>query len=172
MVYPQIGAQESPPLQVQMSHGHFDIALCKLPHVPPYQSLCLESMLTQNFPPLLANMPPGLPNNSVCMQSLISYAAIHDTLLAPCVHKMYCICMLEVSMAQVKLSGAISLWDPEIGHLMGQWISSSPEAQAHWAKAMAVGQLPTIAKCKCKCKLSRGGGGVPTPFCPPTLLAC
>ena len=43
-----------------------------------------------------------------------------------------------------RLSGAKSLRDPRISQLLGEWVASFPLANARWAQATEVAQLPLI----------------------------
>ena len=45
----------------------------------------------------------------------------------------------QLSMTLVRLSGANSLRDPLISQLLGEWVASSPSAQARWSEAKDVG---------------------------------
>ena len=49
-------------------------------------------------------------------------------------------------MTLTRLSGAISLRDPLVSQLLGEWVASSPLAKARWYEATEVAQLPVIRK--------------------------
>ena len=55
----------------------------------------------------------------------------------------------KLSMTLVHFSGAKSLWDPSISQLLGEWVASSPLANARWAQATDVG-YPSLIRNKQK----------------------
>ena len=55
--------------------------------------------------------------------------------------------LTELNMTLMRLSGAKSLRDPLVSQLLGEWVASSPLAQARWSEAMEVG-YPSLIRTK------------------------
>ena len=55
--------------------------------------------------------------------------------------------LTELNMTLVRLSGAKSLRDPLVSRLLGEWVASSPFAQARWSEATEVG-YPSLIRDK------------------------
>ena len=73
-----------------------------------------------------------------------------DTALSPCLALVMPFCrepLLYLSMTLTTLSGAVSLRDPLIAELLGEWVASSLLAIARWADATDVG-YPTCIHTK------------------------
>ena len=57
--------------------------------------------------------------------------------------------LIELNMTLVRVSGAKSLRDPLVSHLLGEWVASSPLARARWSEATEV-CYPSLIRAKQK----------------------
>ena len=84
-------------------------------------------------PPPVARIPPPLHTTMFpCIALVMPFS--QDTLT-------------ELNMTLVRLSGTKSLRDPLVSQLLGEWVASSPLAQARWSEAMEVG-YPSLIRTK------------------------
>ena len=82
-------------------------------------------------PPPVARIPPPPLHTTMfpCIALVMPFS--RDTLT-------------ELNMTLVRLSGAKSLRDPLVSPLLGEWVVSSPLAQAQWSEAVEVGYTSLI----------------------------
>ena len=84
-------------------------------------------------PPPVARIPPPLHTTMFpCIALVMPFS--WDTLT-------------ELNMTLVRLNGAKGLRDPLVSQLLGEWVASSPLAQARWSEAMEVG-YPSLIRTK------------------------